>query len=291
MTRPEPAHAQDRRADDAGLRSRVATATPASTPNPDATKFTLDMTLPAMFNAADAEQASAIPFAAACSLPVAWLRCSASTTSSPSPGSPAPTGSRSSPRCRPPPRHTCDARRQLHPNVEPLGFLLGTWTGRGHGVYPTIESFDYDETITFAHVGKPFLAYSQRTTAADDGRPLHAESGYWRMPQPASSNSCSPIPPASSRSRRARSTWKPTEPSDRSACARRRCRGPRPRRRSWPSSETSAVDGDVMRYEVRMAAVGQPLQLHLSAMLHRQTVNAPPPPPPPRRDRGAFVRG
>lgn len=42
----------------------VATATPTSTPNPDATKFNLDTTLPAMFNATDAAQAAAIPFAA-----------------------------------------------------------------------------------------------------------------------------------------------------------------------------------------------------------------------------------
>ena len=42
----------------------VATVTPASTPNPDATKFTLDTKLTAMFNATNAEQATAIPFAA-----------------------------------------------------------------------------------------------------------------------------------------------------------------------------------------------------------------------------------
>lgn len=69
----------------------------------------------------------------------------------------------------------------LHPDLLELEFLIGTWSGNGHGDYPTIEPFDYHEELTIAPLpGKPVLGYAQRTNNLHTGEPLHAEHGYFR---------------------------------------------------------------------------------------------------------------
>ena len=68
----------------------------------------------------------------------------------------------------------------LHPALEPLADLVGSFEGDGVGDYPTIERFDYRERITFEHVGQPVLAYEQRTWHPVSGAPMHGERGYLR---------------------------------------------------------------------------------------------------------------
>lgn len=161
----------------------------------------------------------------------------------------------------------------LHPDVAPLAPLLGTWSGDGTGEYPTIAAFGYWEEIAFSHVGKPFLAYRQRTTARDDGRPLHAETGYVRMPGPGRIELVLAHPTGI------------TEVAEGTVDIERGdIDGDRITidvattaiGRTASAKDVTAlrrvfrVDGTTIDYELEMAAVGQPLQHHLSGRLTRQ---------------------
>lgn len=72
----------------------------------------------------------------------------------------------------------------LHEKLEPLAFLVGTWRGVGVGGYPTIEQFRYEQELAFTHDGRPFLHYTTRSwilsEAGERVRPAASEVGWWR---------------------------------------------------------------------------------------------------------------
>ena len=156
----------------------------------------------------------------------------------------------------------------LHPDLAALAPLLGTWSGQGAGKYPTIPPFDYLEEVVFAHVGKPFLTYGQKTKAVADGKPLHAETGFLRVPQPGHLEMVLAHPSGITEievgtysvsgdliEMQMSTTAVGLTPSAKEVTALGR---------------SFRIDGDELSYTVQMGAVGQPLQDHLSAVLHRQ---------------------
>jgi len=155
------------------------------------------------------------------------------------------------------------ATLELNPALLPLAFLLGPWRGEGIGEYPTIKPFHYREDVTFEHTGKPFLVYNQRTQAVEDGRPLHAETGYIRAAGDGQVEMVVAQAIGFAEISLGRVTGTRLElqsahltrtPSAKHVTAIAR--------RIW-------LEGDALRYELAMAMSGGELAGHLAATLHR----------------------
>lgn len=73
----------------------------------------------------------------------------------------------------------------LHPDLEPLAFLLGSWVGEGTGRWPAEgPPFAYGEEIAFEQVGEPYLLYAERSWDPADRSPIHFERGFFRPSGP-----------------------------------------------------------------------------------------------------------
>src|SRR5262245_29822690 len=158
-----------------------------------------------------------------------------------------------------------------HPAIEPLSFLLGRWEGAGKGDYPTIEAFDFIQQLTFSHIGKPYLIYTSRSWRLEKdedgaprrGAPLAVEAGFWR-PQPEN-----------------RVEVLLTHPTGITEIYLGEVTGTKIEMATDVVARTSSAKevtaghrlyglvGPDLAYAYDMAAVGQPLQPHLSAQLKR----------------------
>jgi len=73
----------------------------------------------------------------------------------------------------------------LHPDLMPLAWLVGSWRGKGRGEYPNVPGFHFAQEVSFNHDGRPFLNYFSRSWIIDENneiiRPAASEVGFWRM--------------------------------------------------------------------------------------------------------------
>jgi THAP4-like, heme-binding beta-barrel domain len=156
---------------------------------------------------------------------------------------------------------------EQHPSLEPVRFLIGRWEGAGVVGYPTIESANFGQEITFGHNGKPFLIYASRTWLIEQdgaiGRPLAMETGYWRPQDDGSIEVVLAHPTGITEIYIGTVTGTKIELATdavvRTATAKEVAAG----RRLY------GLIGADLGWAYDMAAVGQPLQSHVSAQLKR----------------------
>jgi len=155
----------------------------------------------------------------------------------------------------------------LHPFCASVAFLLGEWRGEGHGGYPVMNPFAYREEMRVWHVGKPYLAFEQRTWQVDEGglpgREVHGESGYLRCREDGGLELTVAMAPGH------------VELSTGSVDGTRISLASLGVLDAPSAAPVSAVkrswwlDGEVLRYDLEMSARDQPMTWHLSAELRK----------------------
>ncbi|HEX5428069.1 MAG TPA: FABP family protein [Pedococcus sp.] len=155
----------------------------------------------------------------------------------------------------------------LPPELAPLAWLVGRWEGAGVVGYPTIESANFGQEVEVSHDGRPFLSWHSRTWLLDEAgqkvRPLATEAGFWR-PQPDGEVELLLAHPTGI----VELYYGKAEPAKVELRTDSVVRSPHAKEYSAAHRLYGLVNSNLM-WVMDMAAVGQPLQSHVSAELKR----------------------
>ncbi|GAA2221072.1 hypothetical protein GCM10010232_01360 [Streptomyces amakusaensis] len=156
-----------------------------------------------------------------------------------------------------------------HPLLAPVAGLLGFWSGRGRGEYPTLdEEFAYAQQVTFSHDGRPFLHYEARAwLLGPDGaalRPSARESGWWRLQPDGRVEALITQPTGIAEISVGRAADGVVDLATHEVAL-----APTAKKVDATRRRYTLADGDTLDFVHDLAAVGQPLLHHLSARLTR----------------------
>ena len=155
----------------------------------------------------------------------------------------------------------------LHLDLAPLAWLVGRWEGAGVVGYPTIESAHFGQELEVSHDGRPFLEWQSRTWLLDEQgnkvRPLARELGFWR---PLENNEVELLlTHPTGIVEMYHGTTSPAKIELRTDSV---VRSPHAKEYNAAARMYGLVNSNLL-WVMDMAAVGQPLQSHVSAELKR----------------------
>ncbi|MDQ0988865.1 FABP family protein [Streptomyces sp. V3I7] len=163
-----------------------------------------------------------------------------------------------------------DESPEPHELLAPVLGLLGTWRGQGRGTYPTLpDDFTYAQEVTFSHDGRPFLRYESRAWLLDaEGAPLRPsarEAGWWRVQPGGRIEALITQPTGIAEIAVGHAADGTVELSADEVSLTPTAKEVTATRRRY-----ALTDPGTLTFTQDLAAVGQPLQHHLSTVLRRK---------------------
>lgn len=162
---------------------------------------------------------------------------------------------------------TIDA--DLPERLAPLAWLIGRWEGVGVVGYPTIESVNFGQEVECSHDGRGFLEWRSHTWLLDQEtgekvRPLATELGFWRPGEDGKEVELLLTHPTGI----LEMYYGSMQPAKIELRTDSVVRSPTAKEYNAATRLYGLVESQLM-WVMDMAAVGQPLQSHVSATLQR----------------------